>query len=373
MVKIVIMILCCCILALISQRRDENLSRRKFAEREQLFFAIMLCYMIVFAGLRIHFNDTDAYVSAFKRTERFPQILKSMEWVLGENPGFRLLTSLIRTFTDNINVYLMICSAIALFPTVWFVRKYTNNFFLTVFLFFMSGYYVFSLAAIKQTIATAFALIAIDRLLRGKKLRFVLLILLAMTVHPYCLLYFFAPLLMKQVPWRKSTWLVIVITAVASYSFNFLTDLILDVSDILGDNYDAENFVGDGINFFRVMVYFVPVVISFLWRKTFFEDSSKSENLFMNFTIIGAMIMFIGLFGNANMFSRLAMFFDPMIYIALPWMIKKLKGSLPGVVLSFGTYTAYPLFFSYQMLVASNFDYSFTSITLRQFLNSLFH
>lgn len=365
------MIICCSVLALISQHREESNYRKKFTKREHLFFAIIVCYMIVFAGLRTYFNDTHAYIVGFRNAAKFPEVLSRIDWTFGENPGFRLFTAAIKTFTSNDHIYLFLCSALTLYPTIWFLRKYTSNFALSVFLFFMLGYYSFAMAAIKQTIATAITLIAIDRLIHGKKILFILLVLLGMTFHPYCLLYFFAPILLKQVPWRKGTWILILITIAVAYSFNFLTGVLLDVTDLLGDSYDANAFVGEGINFFRVMVYFVPVVISFLWRQTFFEDSSEKENLFMNFTVICSLIMFVGLFGNANMFARLAIFFEPMIYISLPWMISKLRGSLSGMLISFGTYTAFPLYFYYQMVITSGFNQAFVSISFGQFIATL--
>lgn len=372
MTALVIMIFFCTAFAAFSQRREMSLKRYKKESRERIFFSMLTCYMIVFAGLRVYYNDTYAYLKGFASIPKFPEVLFDIDWSVGENPGFRIFSAIIKTFTDNQHVFLMICSSIVLYTNLWFIRKYTKNFALSVFLFFMMGYYAFTMAAIKQTLATAFALIALDRLIQGKKGSYVLFVLLGVTFHPYTFMYFVAPLLLKQVPWQKGTWFMIVAVIAVSYSFNFLPGVLLDITDVLGEEYNADMFVGEGINVFRVMVYFVPVVISFLWRKTLFSSSSKVDHLFANCTIVCAMIMFIGLFGNANTFARLAMYFEPPIYIAFPWMLYKLKGRMAGMVLSTGCYVAFPLYFYYQMVITSMFDEAFVSISLWQFFNSLF-
>ena len=370
---LIILIICCCICAAISQRRSNDMRIRTFKAQEQLFFTILVCYMIVFAGLRTHFNDTFIYIKGFESCKKFPDILKNMDWALGENPGYNIFISIIKAFSDNKHIYLMLSSAIALYPTLWFVRKYSKNFTLSIFLIFMLGYYVFTMAAVKQTIATAFSLIGLDRLIHGKKSWFVFFVLLGMSFHPYCLLYFLAPILLSQIPWKKGMWIMILVTLVIAYSFNFLIGTLLKVTDILGENYDASAFVGEGINIFRVMMYFVPVVISFLWRKMLFNSSSKADNLFVNFSVVCAMIMFIGLFGNANMFARLAKFLDPLVYVSLPRMLYKLRGQLSGMIISVGTYATGPLFFYFQMGMSSEFEQGFRSITIGQFFNSLFN
>lgn len=372
MTNLVILIVCCTAFASISQRRGCSMGSTGIRNNEHLFYAMLICYMIVFAGLRTYYNDTHTYIKGFLNCSPFPQSLSVISWKIGEHPGYGLYISIIKTFTDNYHIFIMVSSALALYPVVWFIRKYSKNFTLSIFIFFMLGYYVFCLAAIKQTLATSFALIAVDRYLNGKKFRYVLYILLAMTFHVYVLLYCIIPFVVDRVPWQRTTWLMILAVLVITYGFDFFINTVLGATDALGDSYDDKTFTEDGINIFRVLVYFVPVLISFIWRENLFKHSTRAENLFVNLSIVCALIMFIGLFGTANMFSRLAIFFEPAVHIALPWMLYKLKGSLPNLILTSGCYVAFPIFFYYQMVITTVFDQAFGSITLGEFFNSLF-
>lgn len=368
---LIILMVTCTVFAMISQRIKNSTSSVRRPNFHRFFVFFITIYLFIFAGLRIGYNDTAIYIKSFLNSPSFPAILSDFNWDLGNNPGFKIFTSITRTFTDNPNTYLMITSAFVLIVNIWFMHKYTNHFGFSIFLFFMLGYYLFILAAIKQTIATAFSLIAIDRMIRGKKVSFVVLILLGCLFHPYCLMHLCAPVLLKQVPWKKGTWFLIAVVLLISYFFNILVRTILDVTDILGEEYSEGDFVGEGINIFRVLVYFVPVAISLVYRKLLFSDSTPEENYFINCSIMCAMIMFIGLFGNANMFARLAIYFEPPIYIAFPWMLNRLKRRVEGYILSFGAYTAFPFYFYYMTVVNKSFNDAFMSRSFLDYLRSL--
>lgn len=53
----------------------------------------------------------------------------------------------------------------------------------------------------------------------------------------------------------------------------------------------------------------IPTALSFILKDKLINDGSRAENLFINLSMINAEIMFLGLFGTANYFARLANFF----------------------------------------------------------------
>ncbi len=367
----VIMIICCTALAALSQKRNDSIRRNHGKSKERLLFYTLTCYMIIFAGLRVSFNDTYGYILGFNSMTGFPAILKELDWSLGNNPGFKIYSAIIKTFFQNSSIFLMISSVITYATIMWFLRKYSKNLMLSTLVMFAIGYYAFGMAAVKQILATSFSLIAVDKLIEKKKIQFVVLVFVGMTFHPYCLLYLLSPILSKQQPWKMGTFFLLLAAAVMAYSFNYLPGLIVSFTETLGDDYNADAFIGEGVNVFRVMVYFVPVLISFIWRKKFFTTSTRVDNLFVNLSILSAMVMFVGLFGDPNMFARLAKFFDPMVCLSLPWMIYKLRDTMMSFVLSIGCYTAFPLFFLYQNVLSASFDAEYSSISIGQFINLL--
>lgn len=372
MLRLVIMIFGCTVLAYLSERNNQKIAGTDNVRKERIFSFILICWMILFSGLRTFYNDTHTYLKSFRESAFFPDILKNFNWDLGNNPGFKILTAIFRTYTDNGNTYLLFASVVSLGISMGFVHKYTTNYPVSVFLFFTLGYFLFTMAAVKQTIAISIGLLAILAFFRGKKILYVVLILFASLFHTYILMYFIVPILFKMVPWKKGTYILIACTIVAAFAFNFLLGTIMNVTDFFGEGYSADAFVGEGINIFRVLVYFVPVVLSFIVRDDIQKKNSKEFNLFINFAIVCAMIMFVGLFGNANMFARLAMYFEVPIYVVLPWLIYKVGERIRFTFFTFFAGVFYSMYFYYMTVLSKPFDEIFKYLTIGEYLRTIF-
>ena len=128
-----------------------------------------------------------------------------------------------------------------------------------------------------------------------------------------------------------------------------------------GQHHDA------AVNMFRVLVCNVPMVLSFLYRKKLFADSSEAENLAMNLTMLNGAIMFDGLFGTANYFARLANYFLIFQSLSLPWMLKKIGGR-DGKVLTALLVLGYAAYFYYANAINQPFDHYFARLSLAEYL-----
>lgn len=371
MLRLIILMACCTMLAFLSQKFTRRNSLGNFETKDRFFFAVIVILMIIFAGMRTDYNDTASYVAAFNRSETFPAVLTNLEWKLGRNPGFKLLTAVIRTFTDDFHAYLLICSAIVFVLLLPFLRRYSVSFPLTIYFLFTAGYFLFTMAAIKQTMATAIVTVAIRCYFNKNRFWFVVFIILASLVHPYALLYLTVPILSKQIPWTRSTYFLIAATVIIAIAFNWFVGTILSVTDILGEGYSEESFVGEGVNIFRVLVYFVPVILSLIFRRKLFDKSTPMDNFFVNATIVCALIMFVGMFGNANMFARLAMYFDPILLLTLPWLLSHIQEDMKTKSITFLALIGYFGYFIYMTVLSKPFDEYFKYISFWDYLKSI--
>jgi transmembrane protein EpsG len=114
----------------------------------------------------------------------------------------------------------------------------------------------------------------------------------------------------------------------------------------------------------------MPLVLSFLYRKALFQDSTKSENLMVNLTMLNGAIMFVGLFGTANYFARLANYFLIFQSLSLPWMLRKIGGK-DGRTLTIFMILGYLAYFYYANVINQPFDQDFARLTVWQYLNQL--
>ena len=138
--------------------------------------------------------------------------------------------------------------------------------------------------------------------------------------HPYAFIYLLAPLVTFR-PWSRGTrYLLAGALALALFMSQFLST-VESVTSFLGYSYDEGEFTGEGVNIFRVMVVWVPLALSFLGRKRIGSIESRGTNMILNLMMVNSVIMFIGLFGTANYFARLANYFLIFQVIGLPYVL----------------------------------------------------
>lgn len=294
---------------------------RRYIRKDKLFFFLMALVLAVFVGLRTRGNDTFAYRHMYEIMESGTTAIQNIDWLkLASAPGFTLVNILLKTAGLTFQNYLMVYAVFTVITYLWFIRKYSCHTLFSVFLFFTMGIYDFTMAAIKQTACVAILVIATDRALRKKYISFVLLVLLAELFHPYAFIYLIVPFLSFK-PWSKKTYLLLLTSVIIAIGFQYFLGPVLDISEALGSDYDRAELTSEGVNIFRVLVVWVPVILSFMAKKLIQQDNDLVANTIMNLAMVNAMIMFIGLFGTANYFARLANYFLIFQALALPWVL----------------------------------------------------
>lgn len=331
-----------------------------------LIFAILTCFI----GLRTDYNDTAAYIGGYQEADAFPKALESFSVSLAYHPGFVLVKAWLKTLDVSVHGFLLLFAGFSVACALLFFKRYSSSFTLSLFLYFATNYYTFTAAAVKQTTATAIALIAVFFALKRKWFPFVVLICIASTFHTYVILYALVPFLTFK-PWTKPTYVMLISFIIIGFMLESLFGTIIDITSMLGDTYIEAKLIGEGINIFRVIVANAPTILSFLYRKELFRDSNKTENVIVNLSMLNGAIMFVGQFGKAIYFSRLASYFTIMQCVALPWIIYKLpidrrKLYYPAMVIGyFG-------FFAYANILGHFFENNFSRITLIQYLSKVF-
>ncbi len=116
----------------------------------------------------------------------------------------------------------------------------------------------------------------------------------------------------------------------------------------------------------------VPMLLALVYHKDIFQNSTRSENLMFNLAMVNGCIMFIGLFGTANYFARLANFFVTAQAVALPWMIHKIPRRNRGFI-KIAMIVCYLVYFNYATNVSNGaFSDLFKRITVSEFFDQLF-
>jgi len=344
--------------------------RCRYRRKDSFFYAILVVAMVLFVGLRTGYNDTGTYQGVYEATPNSGDLFAGINWELGKNPGFFLTNRILKQLGFSTQSFLMFYAVITVSIPLWFYRKYSCDFSVTIFLFITFAGYTFTLAAIKQCMAMALAMIAVDRVLQKKYPAFLAWVLLAATYHPYALMYLLVPFLMFQ-PWSGWTLVMLSAFAVAGVIMQSLVGTIINITDLLGENYTAESFTGEGVHPLRLAAVSAPVLISFLCRRNIAEEDSRTNNLMLNLSMLNAEIMFVALFGTANYFARLANYFLPFQAVAVPWLFTHFEPRSKKLVTVVAA-GCYIFFYIYSNAIKESFDQHFYSTTLWDYLASLF-
>lgn len=342
--------------------------KNRYVYQEKFLWIFIIVTMAIFAGLRVGYNDTSAYIHSYNLLSKEFD-LSRIDYSFGANPGFNILNMLMKSLGITSQGFIMVYSVLTYMIYIWFIHKYSSDFLMSMFLF-VCLVFTFPLAAIKQCVSVAFCLVAVDKAINKKWFWFVFWIFIAEIFHAYSFLYLIVPLLFF-VPWQdKRTIYWVLIFLVSGLMLKPLLGTVLNVTDMLGEEYTVDSFSGEGVNPLRVLVCLVPLVMSFILRKKVNSpeyDVTRAEGLCMNLSFLNGEIMFVGLFGTANYFARLANYFYIFPIIALPRLFNMVapKWRAPMKV---AVVVCYFFFFYYsEYIVYGHFDNRFKSIPIGDF------
>ena len=316
-------------------------------KQDQIFWILACTFLVLFAGLRIRYNDTTTYLGIFSNVHLTPNLidyLQNESFGFNNYWGYKLFKSCCRTVGMDSHLILLTFTVFYTTIYLWFIRKYADKYLVLCMFVFIADGYLMLLAALKQSCATAFALLAVDSILDGKRVRYVLWMIIAITFHPYVFVLFLVPLLMDKRPWSLTTWAAVGFMTVSGL-FMGRTAIILEKYN---DTYNAASILDHTMNPLRFLVALVPVLISFIFRRILYDDATVPEKLFANFSIIRTLFYFWALFGNPIMFARVANYFDVFNAIFWGWSLQKLsnidKTSNVGKLLIKGFYAGFLIF-----------------------------
>lgn len=341
--------------------------------RSDIFMVIVIAWLTCFSFLRTNYNDTTSYIFSFENAQSVADGIASgafIDWT--GNPWSMLYRSFIRGLTDNYHIYFFFPAFLSSFAIIKLFKRYSLDPALSLLIFFSIGTYVMYIAALKQCLAMFFLLMALPYAIDKKYVRFYLLVLVAIFFHTHAFMFAIVPLLLEK-PWGKVTLILLGATIFAMATYDVTLGAFMEYAQSIGAFVsEDEVFDGNQINILRVIVYWVPALLALVFRKRLFRNSSNLDNLFVNMSIVSGFILMIGLIEGANLYARMAGYFEVATAISLPWMIKKLFTKQSSQLVTVCAGVLYFGYFWYEFAVTKDFGNSYSAITLWQFIQSLF-
>ena len=324
---------------------------------------LLIAALSLFAGLRTSYNDTGNYINAFRNAPGLAEFLSDISNLNPfTNPLFYAYQSLLKSLGCGAQVLIFTTSLFSQTCFILFFKRYSKDFLLSVFLYFTLGTFCVSLAAIKQIAAMAMLTLGFKYLERRRWGKFYLVVGIGMLIHTYALAFAILPFFTSRT-WKLRTYILIGGAVLILFNFRDVISAFMDEANELGKSLaDYEVFDEHSVNILRVAVYLVPPTLSFLFQKYLYQDAKPMENVLSHMTVISFCFMLMGTQAGANMFARMAHYFEIGTICILPWLIKKTFTRESYRVIVTIAVVCFSLFFVYAYGLNINFDNAYRNI-----------
>ena len=303
---------------------------------------------------RSWFGDTETYRKTFLA---MPSSLGQLGEYLTANTkdqGFSVFSILLKTVIGNSDLlYFGIIAAIQVVCMVAVFRKYSPNYWVSIFLFIMSTDYLSWMQnGMRQFLAVTLIFAGFTLLLEKRYVLLSLLILLASTIHGSALMMLPIVFIVQGKALNKKTVFTVLLMLVIVLSIDkftpFLGELLADTqyNDMLGNEIWA---VDDGTNILRVLVYSVPALMAIVGKKYLDHANDPVMNICANCSLITMGLYLIASVSSGIYIGRLPIYTTLMGYMLVPWLIQKMFTPQSARAVNLAMVGAYFVFFYYQM------------------------
>ncbi len=371
MTKLLILFAAAMLLAWRSQIYTDRVlaSGGSYSARRDLAYVLLLVILVLFAGLRTSYNDTGNYIRGYENAATLGEFLATPKNLnIFKNPLFYAYQSLLRSLGFDAQMLIFTTSLLSQVCFLGFFKRYSANFTFTVFLYFTLGTFVFTLAALKQVVAMSILTLAVPQLEKKHWLRYYLLVFLAMLAHTYALAFAVLPLFRAR-PWRVFTFAFVSVMVVVMLNFKETINAFMEQANELGKTLAEEELFDDHtVNIFRLAVYAVVPALSLFFQRLLFRDAGKMDLLFVHMSILSLAFMSMGTQSGANMFGRMATYFELGTICCLPWMLPRMFDKRSAGLVTVIAVVCFMGYFVYANAVSISFDQCYKAVSLLSLL-----
>ncbi|MDO5408951.1 MAG: EpsG family protein [Lachnospiraceae bacterium] len=309
---------------------------------------------VIWAATRTDFGDSIAYAKIFKEV---PSVISDIPMYLSEHTkdkGFSVLMIVFKSiFGDSRVRFFFAIAAFQMFCIVTVFRKYSTNFWISMFIFIASTDYLSWMQnGMRQFIAVTIIFAGFSLLLEKKYIALVFLILLASTIHGSALIMLPVVFIIRGKAFNKKTMMFIVVIVTALFLLDRLTPIM---NNLLADTQYSDLMTNeiwlndDGTNIMRVLVYSVPAIMAVIGREYVKSADNPVINLCVNASVLTAFWYLAAAFSSGIYVGRLPIFISLYGNLCMPWLIDNIFTKESARLVKIAMVIGYLAFFYYQM------------------------
>ena len=323
--------------------------------RVYFLFAVLVFFPVFrLAAFGPIIADTWAYVNSYEKLPgQFVDVincLKNHESGFGYEAFERLLKWLIG---GDRTVYRVTVALIHSVPIVLILRRYSEDYLLSVFLFIANGFHIaWMMNGLRQFVAIVIIFSALPLMVRKRYLASIIVILLSATIHTSALIMLPVLFVVQGKAWNWKTILSILAAVAGMYIFSVNVKLF----DVLVQNTEYEGAVeswvalgDDGANPIRILISAVPVFIAFVGRKQLEEANDPVTNICVNMSAISMGLYMIAAVTSGIMVGRLPGYTNLYSLILYPSLIRRVFTRDSARIVTIATIGFYLAYYFYSM------------------------
>lgn len=305
-------ILSICLYALFFCRGEQT-------KMKKAFFLILCAFQcLIIAAFRVNIGtDYSWYTLGFKTmAESGFSDMTFEDWEI----GFVILNKIVGLFTKKPQILIGICAAISLSGTFYLIWKYSNNPFMSVFLFLNTYLFYLDLNYVRQSIAMSIMCFAYGFLQERKFWRFLLLCILAATFHLpviYLIPVYFVTFL-------KVNLKTLLLYESAVIVYFMVSDMLLKL--LLAHfhtEYADSRFINNGITIYYA-VYPLMLTVGMIAVAAYLKfQMSRNLNVLMHLMLLMGAWQIV--MTKHALFERFSYYTMPFLLIAVPEAINAFK------------------------------------------------
>lgn len=310
-----------------------------------VFFTLLI--LVSVAGLQNNIGDTYFYMHSYVIDHFTWEDIKS-----GKDVGFNVLQMGLQQISKDPQTLIFVTALITNLFIVLTFYKYSRLFELSLFVYIASGLFLVSMNGIRQFLAAAIVFAATKYIMDGSWKKYVLIILLASTVHQSALVLIPIYFIIRRKAWTATTFVILISSILLVIGYNEFSALLFTA--IENSQYGHyRNFAEGGASYIRVIVYAAPVALAYIGREKLREIFPQSDYV-VNLSILALVFMVIS---TQNwIFARMTIYLGLYNIILISWVCK-LFAKKDQKLVYFGIIICYLLFFYYEHVIALEMFY----------------
>lgn len=312
--------------------------------------------MIYIAGTRgsiaPDFGDTTAYLQAFRAAPTSLVELFASFTEDTKDRGFEIFTTIVKSIIgDRETVYFALIAGICILCVFGIYKKYSCNFIISVFLFLASGDYIqWTFNGIRQFLAVSIIFACTGLLLKKKYVLLIIAILIVSLIHASALLMLPMIFVVQGRAFNKRTILFAGAIILAIAFVDQFTDLVTNFMENSQYSSEVDQYLStDGTSVQRVLVYSIPAVLTFVFKKYIDRANNPVINLSSNMCFCAALIMILSSFTSGLFMGRLGIQFSLFNYIQIPWIIERVFTERSNKIIYVIMICFYMVYYYYQV------------------------